>query len=161
MSTRESDFGTQETADQAGGLDIGYTAEGAKVGKVRYQNHFDKLLVLETICLKQWQAGDRLRNDADRAHQFAEIRSSADIDPRGNMTDYAADALIDAQRRYRDIISMFDKIGTYGISERAVILKIVIDDGYLTNFSRSAIKLRHVRFGLHSGLNKLIKYYGI
>lgn len=161
MSTRESDFGTDETRAQAGGIEVGYTAEGAKVGKVRYQNHFDKLLVLESISLKQWQAGDRLRSDANRAGQFAEIRSSADADPRGNMTDYAADALIDAQRKYRDILSILDNVGKYGISERAVIQKIVVDDGYLKDFSRSAVKLRHVRVGLFSGLDKLIRHYRV
>jgi hypothetical protein len=161
MQHIDSDFGTPETQAQGGGITKGYTAEGEKVAKVNHQNGFDRLLAYSIITEQQHRAGEYFRRDAEKAHQFAYIKSSSDKDVKGNMTEYAAESIADAKRLYREIVSILDGTLIGGMSEQHVIQKIVIDDGYLTNFTKNAGKLRKVRAHLHNGLNKLIRHYRV
>lgn len=158
---QESDFGTPETQLRGGGIRIGYSDENEKVGQVKKQNHFDELFARDIIDDKQHSAGKMLQCEAERAGQFSRIPSSADFSVKGNGSEYAADALMDAKSTYNASLSILDSKGLRGISEREVILRIVVTDGYLTNFTKNAGKLRRVRGFLHSGLDKLIKHYGL
>lgn len=158
---QESDFGTPETQLRGGGVRIGYTEENEKVAIVKIQNHFDELFARHIIDHQQHSAGKFLQCEAEKAGQFSYIKSSADFDVKGNCKEYAVDVLLDARVTYNNSLAILDDKGFRGISERLVIECIVIDDGYLTNFTKNAGKLRRVRGLLHSGLDKLIKHYGI
>lgn len=158
---QESDFGTPETQLRGGGIRIGYNDENEKVGQLKKQNHFDELFARDIIDETQHAAGKYLQCEAERAGQFSYIKSSADFGVKGNVNEYAAESILEAKNRYNQALSILDNKGIRGISEREVILRIVVTDGYLTNFTKNAGKLRRVRGLLHSGLDKLIKHYGI
>ena len=156
-----SDFGTPETQKQGDGITLGYTQEGGKVAKLNGSQHFDLLRTRGTIDDKQWQAGEYLKIDAGYAHQFSYIKISDDRDVKCNTNEYAAEAVADAKKRFDDIIALLDKTVINGFSERDVVMRIVVTDGYLNDFTRNRWKVRQIRQHLINGLDKLIKYYGV
>lgn len=158
---QESDFGTPETQLRGGGIRIGYTGENDKVATVKYQNHFDEIYARKIIDDKQHAAGKMLQCEAERAGIFSYIESSADFSVKSNSNEYPAESILDAKKRYNRSLSLLEQKGLRGISEREVIRCIVVTDGYLTSFTKNAGKLRRVRGLLHSGLDKLIKHYGL
>lgn len=153
MSTREtSDFGTDEVRDRMGGVIIGYTADGLKIARGKYQNRFDYLLHKTIISDKQHEAGERLRVDAYRSGKFAYVRSSADHSVRGNIPDSPAEFIIRARENFKAALGMMTA------EEIKIVNVYVIDDGYL-EVKRAAREKNMMT--LRSGLDALIKFYGI
>lgn len=152
VSPVESDYGCHETQQKGGGIDIGYTADGDHVGKLKYQNHFDYLYNRGVVDDLQWAAGEYLRRDAYVSGQFAYIKSSADFSVGGNNTDEQAPFVADTKKRY------ISAMKSLCYQEAFIINIIVIDDGYITGSWR---KVKSANIILRDGLNSLIKFYGL
>lgn len=155
MSREQSDFGTPETQAQGGGIDLGHNTDGQRVGKLRGAIHFDVLLARGVVTDKQHLAGEYLRRDAYASGKFAYIKSSADFSVKGNITEQSADFMIDAGRRFAEAIDSL--VGW----EKLAVNNVVIDDSYLKSISSSPTKQRRAVGYLRSGLDRLIKFYGI
>lgn len=149
----ESDFGTDETRRQSGGADYGYTADGGKIAKARYQNYFDYLLHRGTISSKQWDAGERLRRDAMKAGCYSYIKSSADHTVRGNSSDEPAEFIVMARERLTNALASLD------FSQRNIINIYVVDDGYLK--TRSGWQCRQNIATLRNALDLLARFYRV
>lgn len=151
----QSDLGTTETQRKGNGIDLGYTPEGQRVGKLRGALHFDILFARGVIDHKQFTAGERLRDDAYSSGQFAHIKSSADFSVKGNVTEFMADRIAESGKRYRDAVSCL--MGW----EKLTIQIVVVDDGYMKNTSTSPAKQRRAVNYLRDGLDRLVKFYGV
>lgn len=152
--SNESDFGTEQTQAQGGGITKGYSTESGKVARVNHQTPFDVLHHRGLIDDKQWEAGERLRRDAYVSGKFAYIKSSADFSVKGHITDQAADYIAEASIRYSNAIKSLDRY------EEAIVSLIVIEEGYIKFITDRKLRLNGMAI-LRSGLDSLVKIYGV
>lgn len=150
----DSDFGTFETQFQSGGISKGYTADGQRVGKVRYQSPIDILYHRDRIDDKQWAAAERLRQDAQNSGKFSYVKSSADFSVKGNRKDEPAEWMIRAGNKYKEALS------TLTNEEKSIAIFVVLEEGFVKWLTDVKLKLIALDI-LRGALDKLAKYYGI
>lgn len=150
----DSDFGTLETQLQSGGISKGYTADGQRVGKVRYQSPIDILYHRDRIDDKQWAAAERLRQDAQNSGKFSYVKSSADFSVKGNRKDEPAEWMIRAGNKYKVALS------TLTNEEKSLVIFVVIEEGFIKWLTDVKLKIVAMDI-LRRALNILVKYYRI
>lgn len=157
---RDSDLGTPET--QQRGIVVSINEMGQKVARRRTQQPIDYYYNRGIINEKQYAAAQRLKNDYDISGLGTYIKSSANFEVNG-VNERFVDKQIDAKKRYQEAIKVLD----WG--QRRVIEWIVLDDGYMKDFSAKAEKGEigdcDVAAGwgdvLSRAMDRLATFYGI
>jgi hypothetical protein len=146
----KSDLGTPET--QRRGIQVGYTPGGERIACVTHQRRIDTMFRRDVISQDQYAAGNAILKDSYFAGLQARIKSSADIG-LGGAGDI--EAQLDAKRRYHEAVNKLTGV------ERAVIMWVVLDDGYLKDFQSDGNVSFSVTEVLKDALDKLAFFYGI